>query len=174
MKNSRVCVTPGTPGFTFVKPEIASELKVDQQKLYRSGVGMLLYLLKHSRPNLSNPIRELSKGMDLTGLVHMKELKRVVKYVIETKEKGLKMVPNNSNMWELMALSDRDFAADKVKRVSVTGYVILSIFYGDTRGVEEQRAKRSYIICKRSRICGTIGGGERDEIHHPSSRNNGN
>ena len=44
--------------------------------------------------------------------------------MIETKEKGLKMMPNNSKMWELIALSDSDFAADKVKRVSVTGYVI--------------------------------------------------
>jgi len=111
LKNSRVCVTPGTPGFTFVKPEIGSELKIDQQKLYRSGVGMLLYLLKHSRPDLLNPIRELSKEMDLAGLVHVKELMRVVKYVIETKEKGLKMVPNNSKMWELMALSDSDFCS---------------------------------------------------------------
>ena len=124
LKNSKAYATPGTPGFTFVKPEIGSELNVDQQKMYRSGVGMLLYLLKHSRPDLSNPIRELSRGMDLAGLVHLKELKRVVKYAIDTKEKGLKMMPNNDKTWELVALSDSDFATDKVKRVSVTGYVI--------------------------------------------------
>jgi len=29
--------------------------------------------------------------MDLVRLVHMKELKRVIKYVIETKGKGLKI-----------------------------------------------------------------------------------
>ncbi len=30
LKNKKVCVTPGTPGFTFVKTEIESELKIDQ------------------------------------------------------------------------------------------------------------------------------------------------
>ena len=80
LKNSKAYATPRTPGLTFVKPEIGSELNVNQQKMYRPGVGMLLYLLKHSRPDLSNPIRELSRGMDLAGLVHLNELKRVVKY----------------------------------------------------------------------------------------------
>ena len=49
---------------------------------------MLLY---HSRPDLSNPMRGMLKGMDSAGLVHMKEVKIVVKYVIETKGKGLKI-----------------------------------------------------------------------------------
>ena len=98
LKNNKAYATPGTPGFTFVKPDFGSELNVDQQKMYRSGVGMLLYLLKHSRPDLSNPIRELSRGMDLAGLVHLKELKRVVKYAIDTKEKGLKMMPDTNKM----------------------------------------------------------------------------
>ena len=34
------------------------------------------------------------------------------------------MMPNNDKTWELVALSDSDFATDKVKRLSVTGYVI--------------------------------------------------
>ena len=34
------------------------------QSEYRLGVGMLLYLLKHSRPKISNAIRELSKVLD--------------------------------------------------------------------------------------------------------------
>ena len=62
---------------------------------------MLLYLLKHSMPDLSSPIRELSKGMDLAGLVQLKELKRVMKYTIDTKEKELKVILNSNKMWEL-------------------------------------------------------------------------
>jgi hypothetical protein len=34
------------------------------QKNYRSGVGMLLYLIKYSRPDISNAVRELSMCMD--------------------------------------------------------------------------------------------------------------
>ncbi len=53
-------------------------------------------------PDLSSPIRELSKGMDLAGLVQLKELKRVMKYTIDTKEKELKVIPNSNKMWELL------------------------------------------------------------------------
>jgi hypothetical protein len=32
-------------------------LTSEQQTKYRSGVGMLLYLVKHSRPDISNAVR---------------------------------------------------------------------------------------------------------------------
>ena len=35
-----------------------------EQKSYRSGIGTLMYLVKLSRPELSNTVRELSKVMD--------------------------------------------------------------------------------------------------------------
>jgi len=47
--------------------------KEEEQKLYRSGVGMLLYLVKHSRQDLSNGTRELSQNMDKATEGHMKE-----------------------------------------------------------------------------------------------------
>ena len=55
--------TPGTPNFNIKRN---SENKVDtgKQKLYRSGVGMLLFLVKHSRPDIANVTRELSKCSD--------------------------------------------------------------------------------------------------------------
>ena len=57
--------TPSPPGFHVVRPTTETS-KIDDktQKLFRSGVGMLLYLVKHSRPDLSNCTRELSKVMD--------------------------------------------------------------------------------------------------------------
>jgi len=67
------------------------------QKLYRIGVGMLLFLVKHTRPDLSNSTRELSKVMDKATEGHMKELCRVIKYVIDTKDKGLKLQPEDTD-----------------------------------------------------------------------------
>ena len=52
---------------------------------------MLLFLVKHTRPDLSNSTRELSKVMDKATEGHMKELCRVIKYAIDTKNKGLKL-----------------------------------------------------------------------------------
>ena len=51
--------TPGTPRFKVVRPDENCELIDDNlQKRFRSGVGMLLYLTKYSRPDLCNVVRE--------------------------------------------------------------------------------------------------------------------
>jgi len=98
----------------------------EEQKLYRSGVGMLLYLVKHSQPDLSNGTRELSKVMDKATEGHMKELCRVIKHALDTQNIGLKLKPedNDNKLWESKAYSDADFAGDKETRISVTGYLV--------------------------------------------------
>ena len=55
--------TPGTPKFLIIRPmEDIEKISMEDQRMYRSGIGMLLYLVKHSRPNLANATRELSKA----------------------------------------------------------------------------------------------------------------
>ena len=66
---------------------------MEDQLTYRSGIGMLLYLVKHSCPNLSNMTRELSKANDGANPVAYKELLHVVKYVLDTEMLGLKIEP---------------------------------------------------------------------------------
>ena len=61
-----------------------------QYETYRSGVGTLLYLTKHSRPDISNPVRELSKNMDAPAPVHLKEMYKLIRFVLSTKDYGLK------------------------------------------------------------------------------------
>ena len=60
---------------------------------YRSDVGMLLYLLKHSRIDLGNPVRELTKAMKSPTLTADKEILRIIKFVLDTTDMGLKLVP---------------------------------------------------------------------------------
>ena len=45
--------------------------RAEDHETYRSGVGTLLYLTKHSRPDISNPVRELSKTMDAPAPAHL-------------------------------------------------------------------------------------------------------
>ena len=61
----RLSLTPGTPRFTARRLENPED-KVGprEHETYRSVVGTLLYLTKHSRPDICNPARELSKTMD--------------------------------------------------------------------------------------------------------------
>jgi hypothetical protein len=46
----------------------------EDQTLYQPGVGMLLYLVKHLRPDIVNVVRELSKMMNGAMLAAMKKL----------------------------------------------------------------------------------------------------
>ena len=112
-------ITPGTPGF------IGRKVDEKAQSMYRSGVGTLLYLTKHCRPDITNPVRELSKSMDGASMAHATEMYRVINFVLETKTLGLRMVPIFKNgIWKLEALSDSDFANDKDTRYSVYGHII--------------------------------------------------
>ena len=55
-------MTPGPPRFIARRLENKEDmLNAENHETYRSGVGTLLYLTKHSRPDISNPVRELSK-----------------------------------------------------------------------------------------------------------------
>ena len=94
---TRIPKTPGTPGLVLHKvqdndPE-SEKQNAEQHKRFQSGTGSLIYLLKHSRPELSNAIRELSKGMHQSGPHHIKELFRVIQYTISTKYHCLMINP---------------------------------------------------------------------------------
>ena len=85
----------------------------------------MLYLTKHSRPDIANAVRELSKSTDGASKLQFREMLRVIKLVFDTKTLGLKMVPiSHEGIWHLEAFSDSDFANDKETRISVYGYVI--------------------------------------------------
>ena len=122
----RLSLTPGTPRFTARRVENPED-KVNQQdhEIYRSGVGTLLYLTKHSRPDICNPVRELSKTMDAPAPAHLKEMYKLIRHVLATKGYGLKFeLRKDIIKWALKALSDSDFASDKETRISVFGYII--------------------------------------------------
>ena len=94
VKNLQKFRTPGTPGLQVTKPLSPGAVISEQdQRMYRSSIGMLLYLVKHSRPNIANALRELSKGMKEATPNALKELKRVLKFVIDTKDYGFKLEP---------------------------------------------------------------------------------
>ena len=63
--------TPSTPSFKLMRvKEGEGVLSPEEQTLYRCGVGILLYLVKHTRLDLANATRELSKAMDVANYVH--------------------------------------------------------------------------------------------------------
>jgi hypothetical protein len=78
--------TPAAPGHIIMKSENPSEVvDAETHSLYRSDVGMLLFLVKFSRPEMSNVIREAAKVNVGPTKAHMKSLYRLIKYVVNTK-----------------------------------------------------------------------------------------
>ena len=57
-KKTMTIITPGTPGFISWKVDDISTVDEKTQSMHRSGVGTFLYLTKHSRPDITNPVRE--------------------------------------------------------------------------------------------------------------------
>ena len=79
-------LTPGTPRFVAMRvTEDQAKLGTKEHASYRSGVGTVLYLTKHSRPDLCNAVRELLKTLDKPATIHLKEIFRIIRYVLETK-----------------------------------------------------------------------------------------
>jgi hypothetical protein len=110
-----------------MRPEKGDPLLTpEQQTKYRTGVGMLLYLVKHSRPDMANAVRELTKVLDGVTPAHWQAMLRVIKYVIDTKMLALKLKPNFSkeNKIHIEAYSGSEFAGDRETRASVYGFVI--------------------------------------------------
>jgi hypothetical protein len=95
------------------------------QSKYRSSMVMLLYLIKYSRTDSANMVREFSKYMDGANLAAYKEMLRVVKFVLDTKDYCLKLSPVFENEeWDLVSYSDSDWFRNPENRISVTGFII--------------------------------------------------
>jgi hypothetical protein len=117
---------PSSQGYRANAPHTEEEmLSKEDQKKYRSGVGSLLYLVKHSRPDLANATRELSKVMDGANRNHLKAMLRAIKYVEVTKGLRLKMkIDEKEKIWNLKGFCDSDYAGDPDTRKSVSGYIV--------------------------------------------------
>ena len=101
--------------------------------------------MKHSRPDICNAVRELSRVMDAGLKEHFKRLVQVIKYVEQTKERVLTFEPKlgENEMWHLDAYSDSDWAGDIDNRKSVTGWCI---FVGGCLIGWGSRAQRSVTL----------------------------
>jgi hypothetical protein len=120
--------TPATPGSVLQKGDPKDCITNEEQTTYRSGVGKLLHMMKWTRPDILNAVRELSRFMTGATIAHMKEMYREMKYCVGTPNRGLLLKPNAR--WDgdpnfefvVGGRSDSDYAKDPERRRSVSGY----------------------------------------------------
>ena len=122
----RLSLTPGTPRLTARRLENPEDkVSPTDHETYRSGVGTLLYLTKHSKPDICNTVRELSETMDALTSVHLKEMYNLIRFVLSTKDFALEFeLMKNLRKWAMKALNESDFASDKETRKGIFGYII--------------------------------------------------
>ena len=92
--------------------------------IYRNkswGFGVLGFWgfgVKHSCPDNANMTRELSKANEGANFAAYKKLLCVIKYVIDTKNLGLKIKPMevSNEPWKIVCFNDSDYAGDPVSR----------------------------------------------------------
>ena len=120
--------TPAIPGSVLQPTE--GSLGPRDQFTYRSGTGKLLHLMKWSRPEIGNAVRELSRFLGVAGVTHMKAMFRVMSYCLNSQERGKVFKPRRTCTPEelsnfefiLEGYSDSDYAKDPVRRRSVSGF----------------------------------------------------
>ena len=122
--------TPAAPGSILVKPDEDQLLDAASQTRYRSGVGKLLHLMRWSRPEILNAVRELSRFMSGAGKAHVKAMQRVMAYCVGSAETGLLLQPrakwngNKDHVFTIRGSSDSNYATDPDTRKSVSGYSV--------------------------------------------------
>ena len=84
-------VIPAPAGDKLVREEDTVDDKSHAK--YRSGVGKMLHMMKWSRPELLNRVRELSRYVSYPAKKHVDAMYKVMKYCLGTKNRGLTFKP---------------------------------------------------------------------------------
>lgn len=75
---------------------------------YTSVIGILLYLASNSHPEISFAVNQCARYLSFTRLCHKQAVKRIAKYLIGTKDKGVLIQPLSDLILDLYV--DTDFA----------------------------------------------------------------
>lgn len=88
---------------------------------YREAVGKLLFLSLVSRPDIAYAVGIVSRYLDKHSDVHWNAVKRILRYLSNTKDLGI--MYSNCETFNLIGYSDSDYAADVDTRRSTSGYI---------------------------------------------------
>src|SRR5688572_6811902 len=119
--------TPAVPGEVLQTSDDRNVMTQGEQKKYRSGLGKLLHMMRWTRPDIMNAVRETSKFMTKGHKGHMMAMLRVMRYCVGTANEGLIIKPKGSwdgskdYQFEVTGMSDSEYAKDE-SRKSVNGW----------------------------------------------------
>jgi hypothetical protein len=121
---------PADGGQILTPCDVEDGVSPEEQTAYRSGTGKLLHMMRWSRPEILNSVRELSRNMQVASKAHMKAMYKTMRYCLATPLRGLLLKP--TRIWDgnpefefiIKGRSDANYATDTSNRRSVSGYSV--------------------------------------------------
>lgn len=148
--------TPMTKGFESNFHDKSPPLSTTDHSKYRSIVGTLLFFSKMCRPDISFAVSVLSSNLVTPKMAHLKAAYKVVQYIIQTKERGIrygdKKVINEFQDFRYL---------DKTKDAAIKDYnettdyritVMTDSSWGNH--IEDRRSQGGYIVLLNDLIIG--------------------
>ena len=125
MVNCKSASTPQIVGATLLPETGMTPEEINKQPFdYRGLVGSLHYLVRGTRPDIANAVRELSKFMACYNKTHWEAALRVLRYLKGTYGYGLLINGHHKDI-EFEVYTDASFANLKNDRTSVSGFLVL-------------------------------------------------
>ena len=119
-ENSRHVATPMDHNQTFI-PNEDDKASVEDQKMFSSLMGSLLYIANTFRPDISYSVSVLSQFTSNPSNDHIRAVKRILRYLNGTRDYGLIFTKDQKENSDLRGYTDADFASCS-SRKSRTGY----------------------------------------------------
>ena len=127
MRESRAVATPMEPKCKLAPATAETELDAAGKTQYQSAVGALLHAARATRPDISFAMTALSQHCKAPTDQHWQAVKRVLRYVRGTTDRGITYSGTGSQKEPptLHGYCDSDYAEDETDRRSITGYAFL-------------------------------------------------
>ena len=121
-QNCYTLSTPMKPRAQLVLNPPTSDMK--DKTLLHSILGSIMYLILCTRPDLAFTLGKLSKFSSNPSSIHMKALKRLLRYICKTRDHSLHFWPFDLTSKNTPYMfSNADWAGDKDKRRSTGAYI---------------------------------------------------
>lgn len=92
---------------------------------YRPAVGSLMFLSVTTRPDISFSVNQAARFVTAPTMAHWRAVKRILMYVIGTKQLGLVFQGGKQTTLQLTAFSDSDWGGEPAEGKSTSGRLIM-------------------------------------------------
>ena len=121
--------TRKTPVDQILHPDKDGPPRIEQWN-YRSVIGKLNFLAANTRPDISMAVHNCARFCNKPTLLHEQAVKRIVRYLILTKDKGMILSPKNDFSLDIYVDADftgtwhKEYAHLRDSVLSRTGFII--------------------------------------------------